>query len=412
MSQPSEPTAEPLLFEGLKVLDVGTWIAGPVAGTILADFGASVIKVEIPGAGDPFRALASGPLSPKSEMNYSWITDGRNKRSIALNLASDEGREILMRMVRECDVLITNQPFPTRRKLRLNYEDLEPLNPRMIYASLTAYGEYGPDAELEGFDGVAWWARSGLMDMVRYPGAIPGGSVPGMGDHPTAVSVYAAIVTALLRRERTGKGSKVHTSLLANGIWSNACLAQAALVGAEFPVREVPPAPPRSPNRVLYETSDGRLLQLYMVRTFAELDRLLMAAGREDLLVDERFSEPAARLEHGVEFVEELRKTFRARPAAEWMATFREQDVPVTLVAEMGDLATDPQLAPNNIVAPPTDPSVPARVVINHPLNIDGLPRQGARHAPEVGEHTDEVLAELGFGAGEIEGLCQRGVVP
>src|SRR5512147_1743479 len=98
MSQPSDSSAEPLLFEGLKVIDVGTWIAGPVAGTILADFGASVVKVEIPGAGDPFRALSGGPLSPKSDMNYCWITDGRNKRSVALNLASDEGREILMRL--------------------------------------------------------------------------------------------------------------------------------------------------------------------------------------------------------------------------------------------------------------------------------------------------------------------------
>ncbi len=406
---PPEPN-EPLLFEGLKVVDCGTWIAGPVAGTILADFGADVVKVEIPGAGDPFRALANGPLSPRASVNYNWITDGRNKRSIALNLATNEGRDILMQLVRQCDVFITNQPFPTRRKLRLNYEDLQPENPRMIYASLTAYGEEGPDAELEGFDGVAWWARSGLMDMVRYPGAIPGGSVPGMGDHPTAVAVYAAIVTALMRRERTGKGSKVHTSLLANGVWSNACLAQAAVIGAEFPVREVPPPPPRSPNRVLYETSDNRLLQLYMVRTHDEVDRLLIAAGRDDLLADPRFADPASRMEHAPALVEQLRQTFRERPAAEWMRTFRESGVPVTLVAEMGDLLTDPQLIANNIVAPPTDPRVPADLVINHPLNIDGMPREGARWAPEVGEHTDEVLAELGFDPAAVASLHARGI--
>lgn len=401
---------EPLLFEGLKVLDVGTWIAGPVAGTILADFGASVIKVEAPGKGDPYRALANGPLSPKSPMNYMWIVDGRNKRSISLNLADEEGRDILMRLVRDCDVYITNQPFATRRKLRLNYEDLAPENERMIYASLTAYGEDGPDAELEGFDGVAWWARSGLMDMVRSPGATPGMSVPGMGDHPTAVAMYAAIVTALMRRERTGRGGKVHTSLLANGLWANTCLAQGALVGAEFPIREIPPPPPRSPNRVLFETSDGRLLQLYMVRTQAELDGLLIAAGREDMLADERFADPAARMEHAAELVAELKATFVQRPAAEWMATFREAEVPVTLVAEMGDLVDDPQLRVNNMVAPPVDESVPARVVINHPLNIDGMPRVGTRHAPEVGEHTDEVLAELGFDAAAIAGLHERGV--
>ena len=196
MASPTE--SEDLLFSGLKVVDCGTWIAGPVAGTILADFGASVIKVEVPGAGDPFRALSNGPLSPKSPYNYMWMCDGRNKRSISLNLAAPEGKEVLIKLVRDCDVFITNQPFPTRRKLGLDYEDLAPENPRMIYASLTAYGEQGPDAELEGFDGVAWWARSGLMDMVRYPAATPGGSVPGMGDLPTAVSLYAATVRCML----------------------------------------------------------------------------------------------------------------------------------------------------------------------------------------------------------------------
>jgi crotonobetainyl-CoA:carnitine CoA-transferase CaiB-like acyl-CoA transferase len=405
-----EANPEPLLFEGLKVLDVGTWIAGPVAGTILADFGASVIKVEIPGAGDPYRALANSPLAPASHLNYMWMCDGRNKRSITLNLASGEGRDILMTLVRDCDVYITNQPFATRRKLRLNYEDLAPENERMIYASLTAYGEHGPGAEMEGFDGVAWWARSGLMDLVRSPGATPGMSVPGMGDHPTAVSLYASIVTALLRRERTGKGAKVHTSLLANGVWSNACLAQAAVVGAEFPVREANPPPPRTPNRVLYPTSDGRLLQLYMVRTHAELDALLIAAGREDMLADERWADPALRLENGLELIDELRATFIHRSAADWLATFREAGVPVTMVAEMRDLPNDPQLRVNNIVVSPTDPRVDCDAIINHPLNIEGLPRAGAHHAPGVGENTAEVLGELGFDAAAIEGLRARGV--
>jgi formyl-CoA transferase len=401
-------SGESLLFEGLKVLDVGTWIAAPVAGTILADFGATVTKVEVPGHGDPYRALSNGPLSPRHELNYMWICDGRNKRSITLNLATDTGRDILMRLVRECDVFITNQPFATRRKFRLNYEDLAPENDRMIYASLTAYGETGPDAEREAFDGVAWWARSGLMDRVHAVGATPGMSVPGMGDHPTAVSLYAGIVTALIRRDRTGKGSKVHTSLFANGLWSNACLAQGALAGAEFPPRDM--APPRTPNRVLFPTSDGRLLQLYMVRTPAELDALLVAAGLEEMLVDERWADPRNRLEHGPELIDRLRATFATRTAKDWLATFRAADVPVTLVAEMEDLASDPQIAANNMAAPPTDPRVGLPAVINHPLNIDGMPRAGARHAPAVGENTAQVLTELGFTPDEIATLAATGV--
>lgn len=157
------------LFTGLKVLDVGTWIAGPVAATILADFGADVTKVEIPGAGDQYRILSSLPGYPDAETNYMWDLDGRNKRSLSLNLKSAQGIEILHKLVAACDVYITNQPFPMRDSLHLNYEDLRDLNPKMIYASLTAYGEHGPDRNREGFDLVAYWARTGLMDLVRDP---------------------------------------------------------------------------------------------------------------------------------------------------------------------------------------------------------------------------------------------------
>lgn len=399
-----------LLFEGLKVLDVGTWIAGPVAATILADFGASVIKVEQPGMGDPYRYLASGPVSPQSDVNYMWLVDGRNKRSITLDLSTDEGRDVLLQLVRECDVYITNQPFATRRKLGLMYDDLAPENERMIYASLTAYGEEGPDAELEGFDGVAWWARTGLMDLVRAQGAAPGMSVPGMGDHPTAVSLYAAIVTALLRRERTGKGGKVHTSLLANGLWANTCYVQGALVEAEFPDKNVV-RPLITPSRVLYETSDGRLLQLYMVRTQVELDALLIAMGRADLLADERFADHETRIAHVPELVEILKEEFRKRTATEWMTLFRAEGVPVTLVKETPEVLHDPQLVPNQMAVPPTDPRVPAKLVLNHPLNIDGLARVGPRHAPEIGENTAEVLAEIGLSEEQIAKLRERGVI-
>lgn len=399
---------EGLLFEGLKVLDVGTWIAGPVAATILADFGASVIKVEQPGIGDAYRHLSYSPVAPQSPINYAWVADARNKRGITLNLAAEEGREVLMRLVRDCDVYVTNQPFPTRRKLRLMYEDLVQENERMIYASLTAYGEEGPDAEMEGFDGVAWWARTGLMDEVRYQDSTPGMSVPGMGDHPTAVSLYAAILMALMRRERTGKGGKVHTSLLANGIWANTCLAMGSMVGADFSNHRVV-RPLVSPNRVLFETSDGRLLQLYMVRTDELLDQLLVSMGMEELLADERFSHEE-RPKHALELVEKLKAVFITRTADEWMAHFREDSVPVTQVRETREVVHDPQLLPNRMAAPPTDPTVDAPLIINHPLNIDGMPRVGARRAPEMGEHTAEVLSEIGYSDAEIAAFAKRGV--
>ncbi len=188
------------LFEGLKVLDVGTWIAGPVATTMLADFGADVIKVEMPGVGDTYRQFAGYPATPNADVNYTWLMDARNKRSLTLNLKSEKGRGILLQLVAECDVYVTNQPMGMRRSFGLTYEDLHSHNQSMIYASLTAYGEQGPERDREGFDLVAYWSRTGLMDLVRSDGAAPAHSLPGMGDHPTAVAMYANIVTALLRR--------------------------------------------------------------------------------------------------------------------------------------------------------------------------------------------------------------------
>ena len=155
------------------------------------------------------------PGSPDADTNYTWHMDNRNKRSISLNLKSEEGRKILRQMVSECDVYVTNLPQPMRRQWQLTYDDLAAVNPSMIYASLTAYGEKGPERDREGFDLVAYWSRSGLMDLVHAPGAPPGPALPGMGDHPTAVTLYAGIVTALLKRAQTGQGSHVHTSLMA-----------------------------------------------------------------------------------------------------------------------------------------------------------------------------------------------------
>ena len=150
------------------------------------------------------------PGSPDAQSNYTWDMDNRNKRSITLNLKTDAGRKVLLELVMQCDVYVTNLPQPMRRQWQLTYEDLAVINPAMIYASLTAYGENGPERDREGFDLVAYWSRSGLMDLVRAPGASPAPALPGMGDHPTAITLYASIVTALMQRQRTGTVSYTH----------------------------------------------------------------------------------------------------------------------------------------------------------------------------------------------------------
>ena len=400
--------AEKLLLDGLKVLDVASWIAAPVAATMLADLGADVIKIELPGIGDGYRQFGLLPVTPTSDENYTWQMDARNRRSLALNLRSDEGRQILQGMIEECDVYITNQPLPLRRELKLNYEDLVSVNPRMIYASLTAYGEEGPDRDYEGFDLVAYWARSGLMDLVRERGAPPTPALPGMGDHPTAVSLYASIMTALLRRERTGEGAHVHTSLLHNGIWSASCIAQAKFSEADF-------SPYRAPERGSYphtafETADGRWLTLTMLRMEGDFDTLMLLLDATELLVDERFLSTEARLMNAGAFVDALRPYFARQQSDEFLARAAEAGLNVVRVGTLDELPDDPQVKLNPMLLE-AEPEVTRYPVIDNPVHVDGLGRAAVTRPPDIGEHTEEILKERGYDAAAIERLREDGVI-
>ena len=317
--------------------------------------------------------------------------------------------DILRRLVSEADVYVTNHPLPMRRKLGLMYEDLEPLNPKLIYASLTAYGEDGPDKDREGFDLVAYWSRPGLMDSVRAPGAEPAQALPGMGDHPTAVALYAAIVTALLKRERTGEGSKVHTSLIANGLWSASCIAQAKFCDGDF-------SNWRRPDnvtllRALYETADHRWLQLTMVRSPEELQRFLEVLALDHLLHDERFATPEARLQHGPALVTLVKARVAEQPASHWIDACGEAGVPIAMIGTLDDLKTDPQLGINRIVVQPEDPNAARFPLIMHPVNVDGAGRADIRPSPEIGQHSADILVELGYQPAQIEALRSDGVI-
>src|SRR5262245_41176070 len=221
------------IFSGLKVVDLASFIAGPGAAVILSDFGADVIKVE-PPKGDTWRIAYKLPPQPSAKDNYPWHLSNRNKRGMAIDLKSPRAGEILERLVKWADVLIVNTPHPARKRLKLEYGDVVQWNPRLIYADLTGYGEKGPDADLPGFDITAYWARSGLLSLTRDAGAPPTWPFSGTGDNPTAVVLFAAIVMGLYRRERTGQGSYVSTSLLASGAWTASLAISAALTGAKF----------------------------------------------------------------------------------------------------------------------------------------------------------------------------------
>jgi formyl-CoA transferase len=398
------------LFSGLKVIDLATVIAGPVAATILADFGADVIKVEQPGEGDMLRMLSTVLTTPDADSNYFWQMDGRNKRSLTLNLKTAEGMEILHKLIKDCDVFITNQPFPIRRSLKLEYEDLKAINPTMIYASLSAFGEEGPDRDTKAFDQIAYWGRSGLMELVRSPGSIPAQALPGMGDHPTSVALYASIVTALLNKERTGEGSMVHTSLLANGLWSVASIAQGALAGGDMPAFRDTNSVMGTIGRV-YLTRDQRWLQMTMVRTEEELMMWFAAMDAIHLFEDERFSTPEAMLENRGALSELVQDILLTKDADEWISIFNEMQVPIRKVATVEEAVQDEQALLNKMVVPPSDDEMDVPLILNHPIKVSNVEQVGPKRAPELGEHNAQILQSLGYSEADIQQLREQGAI-
>ncbi len=398
------------VLDGVRVLDVGTWIAGPAAATILSDFGAEVIKVEPPGAGDPYRQLSRLPGMPVSQHDYCWLLDARNKKSLALDVTVSEGRDVLLALVARADVFVTNFPAARLARLRLAYEDLSPVNPRLIYALLTAYGEVGEEASKPGFDVNAWWARSGLMDLVRAAGAPHTPSMPGMGDHPTAMALFAAIMLGLYRRERTGRGLKVSTSLMANGAWANAVLIQAMLCQATF-VERPPRERAHNPLVNLYQSRDGRWFVLTLLREDKDWERFARAIGRPDLLADSRFATTAARHANSPALIKILDDAFAKKDWAEWRATLDAHDITVEAIARLEELRDDPQMLATETFVPLEDGGTPGLYTVMSPIRVAGEAQATPTRAPDLGDHTDEVLRAIGYDAAAIRRLRDLGVI-
>jgi formyl-CoA transferase len=293
--------------------------------------------------------------------------------------------------------------------LKLEYADVAQWNPRLIYADLTGFGEQGPDSGLPGFDLTAYWARSGLLSMTRDAGAPPTWPVAGSGDNATAVGIYSAIVTALYRRERTGKGTYVTTSLLATGVWSAGVSIQAALSGAKFYGLHDRKHPANAALNV-YRASDGTWFVLVVAPD--RLAAVTKAIGRSDLLTDPRFSDPAKLTANMPELTAILDETFSAQPMEHWNEVLSGVHVTFGAVRGPQEVINDPQLAANDIVVPLEGAGGKLTSTISSPIQLHGVTKVPARRGPDLGEHTDEILHELGFDAGGIEDLRTSGAVP
>jgi crotonobetainyl-CoA:carnitine CoA-transferase CaiB-like acyl-CoA transferase len=396
------------IFSGLKVVDFASFIAGPSAAVILSDFGADVIKVESP-AGDLWRIGHKIPPQPAAKDAYPWHLANRNKRGIVLDLKSPSALQVLEKLVKWADVFIVNTPHPARKKLKLEYDDVAQWNPRLIYADVTGFGENGPDSGLPGFDITSYWARSGLLSMTRDAGAPPTWPVAGSGDNATAVGLYSAVVTALYRRERTGNGSYVTTSLLAEGVWSASVSIQAALCEAKFFAPHDRKNPANAALNV-YKSADGTWFLLIV--TPDKLAPVAKAIGRPDLLTDPRFSDPAKLVENMSALAEILDDVFGSQPMAHWREVFDGVHVTFGVVRGPEEVITDPQLRANDIVVPLEGAGGKLTSTISSPINVHGVAKVPAKRAPALGEHNEAVLKELGFSASDIDGLRESGAVP
>jgi crotonobetainyl-CoA:carnitine CoA-transferase CaiB-like acyl-CoA transferase len=402
------PLPMPLPLAGIRVIDAASYIAAPCAATVLADYGADVIKVEPPGAGDPNRGMHRVIAYPAHEVNYPWHLDSRGKRSLAIDLKNETARAALDRLIATADVMIVNYPPKVRARLRLDYERVAAVNPRLIYASMTGYGETGPDADQAGFDVNAYFARSGILDVARYDDTLPAVVAPAQGDRPAGIALAMGIMLALWNREKTGSGTMVASSLLGNGVWANANFVQGALIGAAMPKRP-PPDRPRSAVSNVYRTSDERWLQLTIVDEERHFPVLCRTIGCEHAIAEPRFATREARRAHSAALAAILAEAFATRTLAEWQELLKGCGLPFAAINRAVDVADDAQAHAAGIFAETAIPEMPTTIA--PPFTLADVTLPPARPAPELGEHSREVLAEAGLDESEIAALAASGAI-
>ncbi|MGA7985078.1 MAG: CoA transferase [Burkholderiales bacterium] len=399
------------LLAGVRVLEAASMIMVPSVGAVLADYGAEVIKLE-PIEGDLNRRGHRIPGMPIHDYEYCFLPDNRGKRSLSIDLKAPEARAILRRLVEGADIFLTNHRPKSLESLGLGWDELRAINPRLVYAHGTGFGDAGEEIDRPGFDSVSYWSRSG-MEANMFP--IDGWLGPlgyGTGDHPTGMALLSALLLALLARERSGRGTRVSCSLLASGAWSNSVMIQARLLGARFLERR-PREDARSFTSVYYRAGDRRLFKMVVVDTLRDWPKICRAIGRPDLADDPRYATLEARLEEGRmrELIELCDRIFAGQPMPYWQRALEQADVAYSVVANLDDVAADRQMAANGVFVEIDDPVLGRVRTVDTPLQIEGQPKVARTPAPRLGEHTRAILGEIGLGAQEIDSLAERRVV-
>jgi crotonobetainyl-CoA:carnitine CoA-transferase CaiB-like acyl-CoA transferase len=398
------------LLDGIRVVELGIFVAGPAASAVLADWGADVVKIENPAGGDPIRALSALGLVPfDPPINPALELENRGKRSIAIDIQTPRGRELARQLVARADVFVTNLRPGALERAGLSYAALKPLNPRLVYAGLSGYGNRGPDRDRAAFDYAAWWARSGAMACLAEPDGPPPTQRPAMGDHQAGLALAGAIAAALFRRERTGEGAEIHLSLYQLGLWMMASDLEVCLVtGASYqPTGRLVPNPLW--NR--YRAGDGRWFHLVMLQADRYWGRFCRAIGRPELERDERFGSIGLRAQNAAALVEILDAVFAERPLAEWAEIFDRHELVWAPARTIAEVVRDPQTEALDPFARVRHRSGEEIRVVRSPVEFDGQPVEIRSLAPELGEHTEEILLEMGYSWEEIAKLRDEGAL-
>jgi crotonobetainyl-CoA:carnitine CoA-transferase CaiB-like acyl-CoA transferase len=409
-----EPT---LPLEGYRVLDFSTYAAAPICSMTLADWGADVIKVESL-FGDAFRLFGFIMRCPIAENdNIQFELDNRNKRGIALDLKTPEGQEIIQKLLKTTDVLVTNYRPKALKGIGLDYGTLSGRYPRLVYAYLNGYGDKGPEKDKPGFDLAAYFARSGILVEVPEPGSDPIPPLAGFGDHPTGTFLAGGICAALLRREKTGKGCKVQTALFNAALWNLSLNIATANNNAHLPEEEqlkirTSRKRPRTAMMNTYRTKDDRWVTIMALeydrywKPFAE-----SVLRRPDLVDDPRFKNQMAAFEHTVELAAIVEAEVRKITKDELVKRMAAADIVYEVNQRWKELKDDIQAVENDFMVEHKMPSGRKEWVVGNPVKFNGEKTSLRRYAPKLGEHNDEILSELGYSREQIKSLRDKKII-
>jgi crotonobetainyl-CoA:carnitine CoA-transferase CaiB-like acyl-CoA transferase len=392
------------LFKDLVVIDAASFVAGPGAATIFADFGARVIKVEAP-AGDAYRLLHG-----RHRFDFNWALTSRHKEAISVDLNTEAGRDILHQLIQTADIFVHNFRSDQIDRYDVAYERLRGLNPRLIYGQLTGFGTKGPDADKRGYDTTAWWSSAGILDLMKKGQTAPNFPVGGVGDHASAMTLFAGITMALYQREKTGLGDAVETSLVANGAWSNGMHLQGAIAGFDLS-KILEEKGYRSPFAMIYETADHRFLVLVSPNPDKEWPAIARALGHPEWLEDPRFVTLRAIMKQRDEVRQLFQDAIGALTMIEACQALDAESLSYSVIEKISEVVQSAQLIENEVIIETHSEDPDFQWTVANPIKLSSSTHRPVGDPPKLGEHTYAILKDLGLSEARIDELIASKVV-